>query len=156
MGSSPAHDWAQQAMTIQGVAPMVQSAHILSIALVMGSIVMLDFRVLGLAAKEQSVDEMTRRLTPYFAIAFLLLLMSGSFLVLVRPTRYFANPFFLFKMMFLAAAVALALVQFPLYRRSPSGRWGAIGPETSMALASLLLWSSVVVCGRWIAYYFPH
>jgi uncharacterized membrane protein SirB2 len=156
IGSSPVHDWAQHALTVEGVAPMVQSAHILSIALVMASIVMLDLRVLGWASREQSVIEMTRRVSPFLVIALVILLLSGSVLVFVRPMRYFTNPFFLFKMAFLAAALVLACIQFAAYRRSASAALSMFGPAKMMAILSLLLWISVVVCGRWIAYYFPH
>ncbi len=154
INQTPAHKWAQTALTTEGVAPLIQSAHILGIAVVMGSIVLIDLRVLGLAARSQTPSEMTRRLTPWLWTALVVLLVSGTVMLVLRPTRYFGNPFFLWKMALLLGAAGLALAQSRLYPRIPAGVSPASWPMKAMAAGSLLLWVGVVICGRWIAYYF--
>ena len=79
---------------IPGFPPIIQSVHILGIAVVMGSIVMLDLRILGLAVPAQQLPEMARRLMPWLWCALASNLFSGSFFVFARPLRYFNNPVF--------------------------------------------------------------
>lgn len=148
--------------SIPGFPPIIQTVHILGIAAVMGSIVILDLRILGLAVPSQSIGEMTRRLMPWLWVALASNLVSGSVFVLARPNRYFSNPVFGWKFTFLLPAILLALLFHLLSRRetdywtaSPQRLWYA----RAIALASLGLWIMVAMAGRWIAYaeyiYFP-
>ena len=100
--------WALR--TIPGFPPIIQTVHILGIAVVMGSIVLLNLRILGLAARSQSISEMTDRVMPWLWWALASNLFSGAFFVLGRPNRYFSNPVFTTKLTLLFAAVVLALI----------------------------------------------
>jgi hypothetical protein len=51
--------------SFRGMAPMIQTVHILAVSAVMGSIVLIDLRILGLALRRQHVPEMVRRLMPW-------------------------------------------------------------------------------------------
>jgi hypothetical protein len=139
---------------IPGFPPIIQTVHILGIAVVMGSVVLLNFRILGLAVPSQGVSDMTSRIMPWFGWALASNIFSGAFFVLGRPNRYFNNPVFLWKMSFLIAAVALALFVFLMHKKQPgywevtSRKWLARG----IALLSLGCWIMVITAGRWIAY----
>src|SRR5690242_2061761 len=74
--------------TIPGLPPIVQTVHILSIACIVASIVMIDLRVLGLAVRSQDPAEMIRRLAPWMWTALVLLFLSGAVFVITRPARY--------------------------------------------------------------------
>jgi hypothetical protein len=63
---------------VPGFPPIVQTIHLLSISAVMGSIVLIDLRVLGLALPSQSPGELIRRLMPWTWCALPLLAVSGS------------------------------------------------------------------------------
>jgi hypothetical protein len=152
--------WALQ--TIPGFPPIIQTVHILGIAVVMGSVVMLDLRILGLAVPSQKISEMTNRLMPWLWWALASNLFSGAFFLFARPNRYFNNPIFGWKISFLISAVLLTLFFHLMSRKqtnywelNPKRLWGA----RVIALLSLALWIMVAMAGRWIAYveylYYP-
>ena len=140
---------------VPGLPPIAQSLHILGIAIVMGSIVMVDLKLLGVAVPSQNVSEMIRRLMPWTWWALLLNAVTGLLFVVARPNRYFFNPVVGWKLSMLVPAVALAFVVYQLSRKergyweqSPVRRVSA----KVIAAVSLVLWIGVVLAGRWIAY----
>ena len=148
--------------TVPGFPPIIQTVHILGIAVLMGTVVMLNLRVLGLAVPSQKLGEMTDRVMPWVWWALASNLISGSFFVLGRPNRYFNNPIFGWKLSFLIPALALTFIFYWLHKREP-GYWELNAKRlwTARAIAglSLLCWLSVAMAGRWIAYveyiYYP-
>ncbi len=162
LDGSPPQAWALWALgNIPGFPPIIQSVHILGIAAVMGSIVMLDLRILGLAAPSQQLPEMARRVMPWLWCALAANLVSGSFFVFARPLRYFNNPIFGWKAsLLLAAVLATLLIHWRIRRRDFVDAGGGAALEVkALALFSLALWIMVALAGRWIAYveyiYFP-
>jgi hypothetical protein len=149
IAASGAHDSALYLLgNVPGLPPIVQTVHLLSIAMVLGSIVLLDLRVLGLAAPGQSPSEMAARLAPWTWSALVLLLLSGLIFVLARPRRYFTNPVFAIKFALLLPALWLS---FALYRRLRDERYRRV-PARVLAAGSLIAWIGVILAGRWIAY----
>ena len=152
--------WALR--NIPGFPPIIQTVHILGIAVVMGSIVLLDLRVLGLAVPSQKIGEMTNRVMPWLWWALASNFVSGAFFLFARPNRYFNNPIFGWKVSFLIPAVLLALF-FHIMSRNQANYWELNTPRVwtarCIALVSLGLWIMVAMAGRWIAYseyiYFP-
>lgn len=102
--------WALR--NIPGFPPIIQTVHILGIAVVMGSVVILDLRILGLAVPSQKISEMTRRLMPWLWWALASNFVSGGFFLFARPNRYFNNPVFGWKMSFLIPAILITLFFF--------------------------------------------
>jgi hypothetical protein len=148
IGSSGLHDTAVDMLSnVPGLPPIVQTVHLLGIAVVMSSVVLLDLRVLGLALPSQGVQELTRRVMPWLWCALPVMLLSGLPFVLARPQRYFTNPVFGLKFALLLPAVALAAVLHVAGLRKPDA-WST----KLIAAISLLLWVCVVLAGRWIAY----
>jgi hypothetical protein len=140
---------------VPGFPPIVQTIHILSVAAIMGSVVLIDLRVLGLALRSQRTTELTRRLLPWTWWALPSLFLSGGIFVLARPQSYFANPVFRLKFSMLLPAVALALL-FARTSRQEAALWDRPGPgrvaAKLIAFCSICLWIGVVMAGRWIAY----
>jgi len=139
---------------IPGFPPIIQTVHIIGISVVMGSAVLLNLRLLGLAVPSQSIPEMTSRVMPWFWYALGSNVVSGAFFVFGRPNRYFNNPVFTWKMGFLIAAVLLTLF-FYLMHRKQEGYWEQSARKWTargFAILSLCLWIMVVSAGRWIAY----
>jgi len=85
---------------------------LLSIAAVMGSIVLIDLKVLGLALPSQNTGELVRRLMPWTWWALPSLAVSGLVFVLARPASYFVNPVFRLKFTMLVPAVILAAILY--------------------------------------------
>jgi cytochrome bd-type quinol oxidase subunit 2 len=132
---------------VPGLPPIVQTVHLLGIAVLMSSVVLLDLRILGLALPSQDVQELTRRVMPWVWWTLPVMLLSGSMFVFARPRRYFTNPIFGLKFALLLPAIALAAVLHFVSVRKPDD-W-----RTKLVAAiSLLLWIGVVLAGRWIAY----
>ena len=140
---------------VPGLPPIAQSLHILGIAAVAGSIVMVDLKLLGLALPGQNVSEMIRRLLPWTWWALGVNAVTGLLFILARPDRYFYNPVATFKFSLLLAAVALAFVVHRMNRKE-HGYWEASARRLLaarvMAAASLVFWVGVMLGGRWIAY----
>lgn len=152
--------WALR--TIPGFPPIIQTVHILGIAVVMGTIVILNLRILGLAVRSQDISEMIQRLLPWTWIALITNFISGGFFLFARPNRYFNNPIFGWKLSFLLPAILLLLF-FHLMSRTQRDYWELnnrrLWTARGIALVSLGLWIMVAMAGRWIAYseyiYFP-
>ena len=141
--------------TIPGFPPIIQTVHILGIAVIMGSLALLNLRILGLALPSQPVAEMTRRVMPWLWWALPVNFISGAFFIFGRPNRYFNNPVFAWKLSFLIPVVALALLYY-LLSRSQDNYWQLTPGRRLLgkviALLSLLLLLMVTASGRWIAY----
>lgn len=132
---------------VPGLPPIVQTVHLLGIAVIMSSVVLLDLRILGLALPSQQVQELARRVMPWVWWTLPIMLLSGLPFVIARPQRYFTNPVFGIKFALLLPAVALAAALHILTVRKPDSRGTKL-----LAAISLLLWIGVVLAGRWIAY----
>ena len=140
---------------VPGLPPIAQAVHILGIAVIMASIVMVDLRFLGVAVPSQNVSEMIHRLLPWTWWALLLNAVTGLLFVVAQPARYFFNPVFGWKFSMLVPAVVLAFVVYRLGKRE-AGYWEQSAARRRsgkvIAAVSLVLWIGVVLAGRWIAY----
>lgn len=127
---------------------LVNAAHILAIALLVGAIVPLDLRLTGVL-RGPAVNVIGPFLSRMAAAGLVLAALTGIALFSVRPAEYLANPAFLAKSGLLALAVANIAVQH---------RAGAFHDEAQrpahrlFATASLVLWLAVLVGGRWIGF----
>ncbi len=162
MNSSLQHfvDWLSQtplSQTIQSVSwiiPTVQTIHILAIAGVIGSMVLLDLRVLGIAARTQSLSSVSHRLLPWVWCALIVLLLSGSVLITGEPGRSLVNLIFQVKMaLVLLAAVLTFFLQRSLNATAATAEaYHAPASAKAIAAISLVVWVTIVFAGRWIAY----
>ncbi len=135
--------------------PFLESLHVLGVGLVVGSILMVDLRLLGLTALTYPVSRMTKELIPWTWGAFILTVITGFGLFMTRASTYIENPAFQIKLIGLAAAgVNMALFQFRTFRQVPSWDAKAVIPSTARnaGLASLALWILVVFAGRWVGH----
>jgi hypothetical protein len=131
---------------VPGLPPIVQTVHLVAIATVMGSIVLICLRVLGLALPSQPTEELVRRLLPWTWWALPVLLVSGLVFVIARPRRYFSNPVFGIKVALITFAVLLTTLLHRVAERWPKHA------AKLLAGVSLAAWVSIVLAGRWIAY----
>jgi hypothetical protein len=137
----------------QYVYPLVNAAHILGFALLVGSIAALDARILGFARTIPLADA-ARLLLPFAIGGLMLAIVAGVALFIVKPQEYWANPVFLVKLGLIVLAVtnALSLRVRPAWRAALDGGIVTPGLRVSAAL-SLCLWVAVLVAGRLIAFF---
>jgi hypothetical protein len=143
---------SQLAILLRGsfwLYPIVNSAHILGIALLVGGIVPLDLRLLGLW-RRVPLAQLAAVLVPSAGAGVLLVVVTGPAMFLVQPQDYAGNPYFQVKLPVVAAAIANAL----LLRRVRGWRDGAgAGRLRAAAVLSIGLWLAAIFCGRMIAFY---
>jgi hypothetical protein len=132
--------------------PTVQTVHILCIAVVMTSVGMLDFKMLGLAGRNQPLAAMVAYFMPWIWSALALLLVTGTLLTITEPSRELLNNAFRAKMLMVSVvAVLLRIVQQRL--RGDPNYWSARRASArAIGAISLVLVVTIVVAGRWIAY----
>ncbi|HEY6242132.1 MAG TPA: DUF6644 family protein [Burkholderiales bacterium] len=135
------------------IVPSVQTVHILSIAAVLSSVLMIDLRLMGLLWRDQSLARVSARFRPVIWWTLPVLLATGAVMIVGEPARSLANPVFQLKMALLVAAMIVTLsAQVPL-GRNPAFWEGRRGAARIVAVFSLLLWAGIVFAGRWIAYF---
>lgn len=136
------------------VVPVVQSIHILAIAIVMASIGMLDLRLVGFIGREHSLHGLARRFFPWIWGALVVLFLTGIVMILSEPARELLNWIFWTKMGLLVFAVAVTL---PVRKLLEDHRFRDLAPDKRKLVRlcgglSLIAWVAIVTCGRWIAY----
>ncbi len=154
--------WIDQTALSQAIqatkwaVPTVQTIHILAIAVVASSALMVDLRLIGVFWANRPMKDVASRFLPLVWWPLLILLFTGIIMIIAEPARSLKNPAFQLKMLLLIAAlIVTGLFQF-LQRRSASFgdlRSGPRAAAATIAVVSMLLWSSIIFAGRWIAYY---
>ena len=132
--------------------PFLESIHVLSIGLVVGSILMVDLRLLGAAGLRYPATRMIRELIPWTWGAFGFAVVTGFGMFLTRASVYIENPAFQTKLVLLLLACAnMALFQFRTFRNITG--WDTTDKTPVAArmagAASLLLWAGIILAGRW-------
>ena len=134
---------------------LIESVHVWALCLFFGLAVMFDFRLLGWTMKSVPVSEVARRLLPWTAVGFVIMVISGALLFSAIPLRSYQNIFFRAKMiMLLLAGLNVWIFHSGVYRRVTT--WGTDErPPKAARVAgalSLVLWVCIVLSGRMIAY----
>jgi hypothetical protein len=145
-------------ITIQSVSwiiPIVQTIHILSVAIILTYSAMLDLRLMGVAGKGRSIARMTHDAMPWIWNALKLLATTGTILIIAEPARELTNAAFWLKMSLLVVGVVLTvLVQRGVGK--DEAYWESSVSRRRMArfvaAVSILLWISIASAGRWIGY----
>jgi hypothetical protein len=122
---------------------------------VVGSIFVVDLRLLGLASIRRPVGRVIDGILPLTWSAFAVAVASGSLLFISNATKYLANGYFVAKL-FLILAAGLNMVVFHFVSAKDLPKWeNEPAPPLRARLAgglSILLWVAVVACGRWIGF----
>jgi Family of unknown function (DUF6644) len=138
------------------IVPTVQTVHILSVAAVLSSVLMIDLRLIGALGRDQPLARVSERFRPVIWWALPVLLATGAVMIIGEPARSLANSVFQLKMALLVAAIVVTLsYQVPLGRNPTfwEGSSRRRGAAQLIAVVSLTLWAGIVFAGRWIAYY---
>ncbi|MEX0965491.1 MAG: DUF6644 family protein [Pseudohongiellaceae bacterium] len=135
--------------------PFLESIHVISAAFVVGTILMVDLRLLGVSAAKYRISTLSRELLPWTWGAFVVATITGLGMFITRAASHVVNPAFQWKMVLLVlAGVNMAYFHFRLYKNI--AQWDE-STATTMQLKvigglSLFLWSGVMLAGRWIGH----
>jgi hypothetical protein len=135
--------------------PLIESVHVLSICLVVGSILVVDLRLLGLASINRPVGRITHSILPLTWCAFAVAVGSGGLMFISNATKYLGNGFFIAKLALIGVA-GLNMVIFHAISARDLPRWeNEARTPVAARLAgglSLRVWVLVIACGRWIGF----
>lgn len=135
--------------------PTLESVHVIGIALVFGTIAVVDLRLLGVASHRKSALRLIHELLPFTWVAFLVCVITGSLMFISNAITYSENILFWWKMGLLAlAGLNMAVFHLGVYRRIDE--WDTTLPPPAQAriagLGSMVLWVGVIALGRWIGF----
>jgi hypothetical protein len=135
--------------------PSVEIVHIAGIAVLVGSIAVLDLRLLGFS-RSLPVRRLSAHVLPWTLGSFALIIPSGLAMFVAHAGDLMGNPVFALKIcLIMAAGTNAALFHAAVFRGAAGWDVDAMPPLAARASAalSLLLWISVIACGRLLAYF---
>lgn len=128
--------------------PVVESLHFIGFAFLIGTIAIVDLRLLGLGMRRQPAGQLEAELRPWTWAGLAIMLITGPLMFSADAVRYYVNPSFRIKITCLALAI---VYNFTLHRMAArSEKPGLAG--ILAACVSLALWTSVLGAGRMIAF----
>jgi hypothetical protein len=135
--------------------PVLESIHVVGLALVFGTIAILDLRLLGVASLDRPVSRILADLLKWTWAAFAVTAVSGGLMFMTNAVVYFNNSYFRAKMILLVLA-AVNMAVFELTARKTIREWDG-APATPRAAkvaatVSLIIWVGVIVTGRVIGF----
>jgi hypothetical protein len=137
--------------------PILEIVHLTGLTVVFGGMTLLDARLMGLR-REFSVRTLERYVLGFVWAGFTVAAFSGGWLFVYEATTLAEDPPFLIKMVLIPLAGLNALFMHKVGMRGAE-HWDVHAmPPIAVRLSaavSLLLWASVLACGRLIAYYYP-
>jgi uncharacterized membrane protein YadS len=130
---------------------VIESVHLLGLAVIGGTVLVVDLRMLGLGLREQPVAEVAKNVFPWFVTSLVVMLVTGTLLFLSEPTKcYYSVPFWV-KMISLALSIVFAFTVRLKVSMADETRLRPIWFKL-VALVSLALWFGVGAGGRWIGF----
>lgn len=136
------------------IIPTVQSIHIVSIAVLIGSAIVLDLKLAGLVARTDSSRVIFQRYMPWLWWALLFLAATGTVMIVGEPERVLMNWVFWTKMALLVIAFFTTLImRVPMLKEDLAAQprvWNLL--VKPLGLLSVAIWILIIFCGRWIAY----
>ena len=133
----------------------VAVVHVFAVAMLVGTIAIVDLRLLGVAFTKRPFSELSRRLLPFTWAAFVLAAMAGSLLFISRPLEYIASPVYWTKMsLIVLAGINMLIFEFITVRGVPEWNLKPTPPAAARLAGglSIVCWILVVACGRLVGF----
>ncbi|NQE61484.1 DUF6644 family protein [Caulobacter sp. RHG1] len=138
--------------------PVLEAVHVLAVAVLFGSIAVVDIRLLGLASTRAPLTELSKDALKWTWGAFVVAAASGVAMLIPRLSDYLATPSLWLKFCFIAiAGINMAIFEGVVFRDVAAWDRGP-PPRAARAagLISLVCWTLVIVFGRWIGFTVGH
>jgi hypothetical protein len=134
--------------------PTIETVHVFALVLVVGTIMTVDLRLLGVANKERPFSQVAAEMLPWTWAAFAIAAIAGILMFSSKALTYYSNIPFRLKMICLLLA-GINMVAFHWLGTRHLEGWDHGRPPRTARLAgaaSLLLWTTIVAAGRWIGF----
>jgi hypothetical protein len=135
--------------------PLIESAHVIGLAVSVGVIMWLDLRFLGLIMLDEPIKDMVDQLEPWAMGGFAIMFVSGGLLLLSEPLKCYSTLAFRLKVIMLiltglnvAYFHAKLYARLPEFDKSPNPPWQL----KMVGLISFVFWFGIIIAGRWTAY----
>ena len=135
--------------------PTLECVHVIAITTVIGTILVMDLRLIGLASTQIPVTVMSKDTLSWTWGAFVLAFITGTLLFVSKATNYVVNPFFFWKLVMIGVAgVNMAIFNFITSRSVESWDADPQLPRNAKIAGgvSLSLWVLIVFLGRAIGF----
>jgi len=137
------------------IFPLIESTHVFGLAMVFGTIAIIDFRLLGVASTRRSFRKMASDILKWTWAAFAVTAATGALMFITNAGVYYHNFFFRTKMVMLALS-GINMLVFELTAGRSIHRWDKAPSAPMMgrttAVLSLVIWISIIFLGRWIGF----
>ena len=134
--------------------PTIETVHVFALVLVVGTIMTVDLRLLGIANKDRPFSEVASEMLPWTWAAFAIAALAGMLMFSSKALTYYGNIPFRLKMICLLLA-GINMVMFHWLGTRHLEAWDRGRPPRAAKLAggaSLLLWVTIVAAGRWVGF----
>jgi len=135
--------------------PWIESVHVLAITAVVGTIAIVDLRLLGIASRDKAVSTLMVQILPFTRAAFAVAALTGVLLYVSHASDYMHKAPFVAKLVLLVLALMNILTFHGITARA-IGAWDSApslpGRVKFAGGASLALWIAIVACGRWVGF----
>ena len=135
--------------------PVVDAIHVMAVALVFGTVLVVDLRLLGFPDTRRAVTRVADELLWLTWVAFGIAAVTGAAMFTANAVTYYNNTAFRLKLLaLLAAGLNMAIFQFVTWRGVRAWDQGLRSPPAARlaAVLSIALWISVIFLGRWIGF----
>jgi hypothetical protein len=135
--------------------PLIETIHTLGIMLVVGTIAVLDLRLLGLVMKRTPVSDIARQVLPWVWSGFVVMLITGILLTIAEAEKNYFNIAFRIKLVLLFLVGLNPLIfHLTIYRSVNTWDIANVTPRRARmaAICSIVLWTGIIVAGRMVAY----
>jgi hypothetical protein len=132
------------------IFPVFATAHLIGLAILLGSTLIVDLRLMGYGMKKQSAADLIGYLEPWIIVSLLIMLVSGVPMFMSEAVKASAISAVFYKLVLLTLAV---IIHFTIYRKTiKAGIPEGSGAAWAIGCLSLLLWLSVALAGRAIGF----
>jgi hypothetical protein len=137
--------------------PLVETGHVLGLAISVGTIVWFDLRLLGVAMRHDPVSEVFEQLKHWMRAGFSIMFVTGGLLFWSEATRAYASFYFWLKLaLLMLAGLNILVYHWGIDRHRSEWDKAPIPPLSARVagLISIVLWLGVIAAGRIMAYTF--
>lgn len=131
--------------------PVIETFHLLALAILLGSVLIVNLRAFGVGTRSESGPEMAAQFEPWIVVSVVVLILSGIPMAMSEPMKCYESYSFPIKMILLVVAMSWHFTLQRRWTRPDAVRSNPIRGKVAAGL-SILLWASIGIAGKGIPY----